>query len=81
MSTDSLPRVAILDDYQGVALTSADWSHLKGRVNIDVYRDTLLEEDQLARRLQPYDIICAMRERTKFPSSLFDKLPNLKSVL
>lgn len=80
MSTSTVPRVAILDDYQSVALTSADWTSLKGRVSIDVYRDTLLDEDELAQRLEPYDIICAMRERTKFTATLFDKLPNLKFV-
>ena len=36
----SIPRVAILDDYQGVALSSADWTPLKGRVAIDVFRET-----------------------------------------
>lgn len=72
------PRVAILDDYQGVALTSADWSPLKDKVSLDVFRDTLLDEDALVERLYPYEIICAMRERTKFFKPLLDRLPNLK---
>lgn len=50
--THTLPRVAILDDYQGVALSSADWTPLKGRVSIDVFRDTVLDEDGLVRRLK-----------------------------
>ena len=70
--TPSVPRVAILDDYQGVALSSADWTPLQGRVVIDVFRDTILDEDGLVCRLEGYDIICAMRERTKFPRSLLD---------
>lgn len=78
--TPSIPRVAILDDYQGVALSSADWTPLKGRVVIDVFRDTILDEDGLVRRLEGYDIICAMRERTKFPRSLLDRLPKLQYV-
>jgi phosphoglycerate dehydrogenase-like enzyme len=73
------PRVAILDDYQGVALTSADWSPLRDQVSIDVFRDTVLDEDALVERLHPYAIICAMRERTKFFKPLLDRLPNLKS--
>ena len=81
MSTNALPRVAILDDYQGVALSSADWSPLNNRVVIDVFRDTVLDESALVQRLEPYAIVCAMRERTKFPASLLDKLPNLKFVL
>lgn len=74
----TLPRVAILDDYQNVALQVADWSPLKDRAIIDVYRDTLLSNDDLVKRLEPYDIICTMRERTKFFRSLLDRLPRLR---
>ena len=80
MSVNTGARVAILDDYQSVALTSADWSALKGKVYIDVYTDTLSDEDALVRRLEPYQIICAMRERTKFTASLLDQLPNLRFI-
>ncbi|CAA7258709.1 unnamed protein product [Cyclocybe aegerita] len=55
-TTMVLSRVAILDDYQGVALTSADWTPLDGRVHIDVFRDTLLDEDALVKRLENYDV-------------------------
>ncbi|KAF9481685.1 D-isomer specific 2-hydroxyacid dehydrogenase [Pholiota conissans] len=80
MSTNPLPRVAILDDYQGVALSSTDWSPLKGKVVVDVFRDTLLDEDALVQRLEPYDIVCAMRERTKFFRPVLDRLPKLKFI-
>lgn len=73
-----LPRVAILDDYQGIALTSADWSPLDGRVTIDVFRDHISDEDELVKRLEPYAIICAMRERTKLPRSVLERLPKLR---
>lgn len=73
-------KVAILDDYQHVALTIADWSSVRDRLSIDVYDETLADEDALAQRLEPYTIICAMRERTKFPASLLDRLPNLKLI-
>ncbi|KDR84880.1 hypothetical protein GALMADRAFT_54008 [Galerina marginata CBS 339.88] len=78
MSAASPVRVAILDDYQNVALKSADWSPLKGKVAIDVFADTLADEDALVQRLKDYEIICAMRERTKFPRSLLNRLPNLR---
>ncbi|KIK70882.1 hypothetical protein GYMLUDRAFT_66097 [Collybiopsis luxurians FD-317 M1] len=42
--------------------------------------DTLADEDDLVKRLEPYEIVCAMRERTKFFSSLLDRLPNLKLI-
>ncbi|KIP12502.1 hypothetical protein PHLGIDRAFT_97866 [Phlebiopsis gigantea 11061_1 CR5-6] len=80
MTTTEPIRVAVLDDYQRVALTFADWSPLHGRVKVDVFTETLHDEDALVERLKPYAIICAMRERTKFPASLLDRLPNLKFI-
>jgi len=82
MSTKSkVPvSIAILDDYQDVALKSADWSPLRDRATIHVYRNTLADEDSLVQRLEKYEIICAMRERTKFPPSLLDRLPNLRLI-
>lgn len=72
--------VAILDDYQHVAFQYADWSPIKDQLVVDVFDETLLDEDALVQRLEKYTIICAMRERTKFPASLIDKLPNLKFI-
>jgi phosphoglycerate dehydrogenase-like enzyme len=80
MSTSSKLRVAILDDYQQVAFISADWSSVRDRLAIDVFTDTVSSEDALAKRLEPYSIICTMRERTKFRASLLDRLPNLKLI-
>ena len=73
-------KTAILDDYQHVAFKFADWSPIIDRLDIDVYDETLQDEAKIAERLQPYSIICAMRERTKFPQSLLDKLPNLRLI-
>lgn len=73
-------RIGIIDDYQNIALTSADWSSIHNRVAIDVFCDTITDENLLVKRLEPYAIICAMRERTKFPASLLDRLPNLKLI-
>lgn len=78
--SSALPRVAILDDYQKVAFTSGEWASLKDRVSVDVFTDTISDEDALVATLEPYHIICAMRERTKFPASLLDRLPNLKFI-
>ncbi|KAJ6621635.1 D-isomer specific 2-hydroxyacid dehydrogenase [Mycena sp. CBHHK59/15] len=76
----SVHRVAILDDYQPAALKSADWSAIADRVSIDVYSDTIADEDLLVQRLADYEIICAMRERTKFSASLMDRLPKLRLI-
>jgi len=76
----SVLRVAILDDYQQAALKFADWSPIAQRVSIDVFSDTIADEDLLVKRLAEYDVICAMRERTKFPASLLDRLPKLRLI-
>src|SRR5262245_65675852 len=69
-------KLAILDDYQRLALEYADWKSLKG-VEIRAFDKPL---ENAARQLAPFDIICLMRERTPFPRALVDKLPNLKFV-
>ncbi|KAF7339549.1 D-isomer-specific 2-hydroxyacid dehydrogenase NAD-binding protein [Mycena sanguinolenta] len=76
----SVLRVAICDDYQQVAFKFADWSPITQRVSIDVFSDTIADEDLLVKRLAEYDIICAMRERTKFSASLLDRLPKLRLI-
>ncbi len=72
-----LPRIAVLDDSQRVARTSADWSTLAGRAEL-VVLEPFADEDDAARRLLPFDILVPMRERTAFPASLVERLPNLK---
>jgi phosphoglycerate dehydrogenase-like enzyme len=74
-------RVAILDDYQGVALDSADWSAVQARGDVTAYRDHLADEGAVADRLQDADAVILMRERTPFPRSLFERLPNLRLLV
>ncbi len=71
-------RLAILDDYQHVALKLADWSPLSGRCEIEVFDVNLKVPDEAAERLRPFQIVSMLRERMAFPRSLFEKLPNLK---
>jgi phosphoglycerate dehydrogenase-like enzyme len=71
-------NIAILDDYQNAALKFADWTTIQKQANITIYNDTLHSQDDIAARLEPYDIICTMRERTQFPASLIQRLPKLK---
>ena len=74
-------RCAIIDDYQGCALGMADWGALAPEVEVEAFGDHLADEDALARRLAGFEIVCAMRERTPFPRSLFEKLPRLELLL
>jgi phosphoglycerate dehydrogenase-like enzyme len=72
--------VAVLDDYQGIALSIADWSQVSNRANITVFRDHLADEDAVAERLSPFDVVCIMRERTPMTESLLKRLPRLKLI-
>jgi len=72
-------KLALLDDYQQVALKSADWKRLKG-VEISVFHEPFSSVDDAAKKLAPFDMLCLLRERTAFPRALVDKLPNLKFV-
>jgi D-3-phosphoglycerate dehydrogenase len=69
-------KLAVLDDYQRVALKYADWTSLKG-VEVTVFDRPLREP---AQELKSFDVLCLMRERTAFPKSLIDALPNLKFI-
>ncbi|MGO8914956.1 MAG: D-2-hydroxyacid dehydrogenase family protein [Stellaceae bacterium] len=74
-------RVAILDDYQGVALKLADWQSLHPQAQMQAFIDHLDGLDALAQRLHTFEGIVAMRERTPFPRALFDRLPNLRLLV
>ena len=76
-----MKRCAIIDDYQGCALDLADWNALAPEIEVEAFRDHISGEDELARRLAGFEIVCAMRERTPFPRSLFGKLPRLELLL
>lgn len=74
-------KVAVLDDYQGVALQMADWSAVQNRAEVIVFRDHVSDTDQVADRLKTFDVLCVMRERTPLPRSLLERLPNLRLVV
>ncbi|MSQ57526.1 MAG: D-2-hydroxyacid dehydrogenase family protein [Limnohabitans sp.] len=73
-----MSRLAILDDFQGVALDMADWRELEGRVEITVFHEAELNFEKLVERLLPFDFISTVRERTPFPRQLIDRLPRLR---
>lgn len=74
-------RCAILDDYQNVALTLADWASLKDKIDITVFDKPFGSQDEAVRALQDFEIVCAMRERTPFPREVLNALPKLKLLL
>jgi len=74
-------RCAVLDDYQGVALTLADWTPLAGRVEVRVLREYLADRDELVAALADCEIVVAMRERTPFGADLLRRLPRLRLLV
>src|SRR3954469_4174765 len=74
-------RVAILDDYQSVALSMADWASLGAGISMHPFHERIRGEETLAERLRSFDVIVAMRERTPFPAALIDRLPALKLLV
>jgi phosphoglycerate dehydrogenase-like enzyme len=73
-------RIAVLDDYQNVALSLADWSALDERATVTVFNDHLADSDAVVERLQPFDIVCVMRERTPITGAIIERLPNLRLI-
>jgi D-3-phosphoglycerate dehydrogenase len=74
-------RCAILDDYQNVALKSADWSKVKGDIDVKVFNQHLGGPANVIAALKDFAIVVAMRERTGFPRAVIEALPNLKLLI
>ena len=75
-------KLALLDDYQKVAMRMADWDRLKKRgVEVTVFHEPFKSVDDAAKKLAPFEILGLLRERTAFPRALFEKLPNLKFMV
>ena len=73
--------VAILDDYQAVAHQMADWSQLPPGINVQFFHDHIADEDALVDRLKNFQVVMGMRERTPFPRSVLDRLPELRLLV
>jgi phosphoglycerate dehydrogenase-like enzyme len=72
---------AVLDDYQDVALSMADWSSLEGSVEVRSLREHFGSEEEVAAAVGDCEILVVMRERTPFPASLLDRLPRLRLLI
>jgi phosphoglycerate dehydrogenase-like enzyme len=73
-------RIAVLDDYQDVALSLADWSVLDARATVTVFNDHLADSEAVVDRLQPFDVVCVMRERTPMTRTIIERLPKLRLI-
>jgi phosphoglycerate dehydrogenase-like enzyme len=73
-------KIAVLDDWQDVARSSADWSRLAARAELVFFADAFASEDEAASALADFDILLTMRERTAFPETLIRRLPKLRMI-
>jgi lactate dehydrogenase-like 2-hydroxyacid dehydrogenase len=73
-------RIAVLDDYQSVALSLANWSVLDAQAMVTVFNDHLADSDAVVERLEPFDIVWVMRERTPMARAIIERLPKLRLI-
>ena len=74
-------NIAILDDYQAVAEEMTDWSQLPPDSNLKFFYDHIADEDRLVERLKEFQVVMGMRERTSFPRSVLERLPELRLLI
>ena len=74
-------KIAVLDDYQGLALSMADWDRLPGDCEIVPFREHIADKARLVEALRGFDVVCAMRERTPLPADVIEGLPELKLIV
>ncbi len=75
-----MTKVAVLDDWQGIARDATDWSVLQTRAEVVFFADAFADEDDAVAKLQDFEIVLSMRERTPLPASLINRLANLKML-
>lgn len=74
-------QVAVLDDYQGVALTSADWGPVDAQADVTVFRSAFHSEADAMEALQAFEVLCVMRERFPLTERVLAALPRLRCVV
>jgi phosphoglycerate dehydrogenase-like enzyme len=74
-------KIAVLDDYQHAAREFGPWSELGAGAEVTVFTDQVSDRDAVVERLAPFDVIVAMRERTRFPRAVLERLPRLRLLV
>lgn len=74
-------KLAVLDDYQRLAESLADWGRLRRRgIEVTVFQEAFGSQEEAAAQLAPFEILALMRERTPFPRALVERLPKLRFI-
>jgi phosphoglycerate dehydrogenase-like enzyme len=74
-------KVAVLDDYQRVSTSFADWSVITDRVELTIFDQHEADENKLIHQLLPFEILCVMRERTPLNRKILSQLSNCKLIV
>jgi D-3-phosphoglycerate dehydrogenase len=74
-------RCAVLDDYQNVALSMADWASLAGEVDVTTFNRPIGPPEAIVKALQGFSMVVLTRERTAFPRQVIEQLPNLRLIV
>lgn len=77
----TLPQIAVLDDYQNVAFSFGDWSTIRKSADVTVFNHYIASQEEVIRTLQPFQVVCVMRERTPLSREILSQLPNLKLIV
>jgi phosphoglycerate dehydrogenase-like enzyme len=75
-----MTKVAVLDDWQDIARQSADWAPLQRRAEVVFFGRPFRDADETAKALAGFEVLVPMRERTKFPKAMLDRLPALRMI-
>src|ERR1700722_19361984 len=73
-------RIAVLDDYQNIALSMADWSGLDQRATVTVFHDHLADPHAIVARLKSFGVFWVGRERTPMSRAIVERLPKLRLI-
>lgn len=74
-------QIAVIDDWQNVASGVVDWSVLESMGQVHFLHDYPADNATMIKRLQGFEVICVMRERSPFDQALLQGLPNLKLLV
>jgi phosphoglycerate dehydrogenase-like enzyme len=74
-------KAAILDDYQRISTSFADWSLITDRVDLTIFDQHESDKNRLIQRLLPFEILCVMRERTPLTRKILSLLPNCRLIV
>ena len=81
MTINNHINMVVLDDYHNYFKDLANDKRLPDDINLVVYKNHFKNNEELIYNLNDANIVVGIRERTKFPKDVINKLPNLKFLI